>query len=83
MSTLERVTAKGDAGRILRENDGTLTMKNLPAIVKGTGGDFSHLRSVHTGCKRRFGTNFVCKSFDVSWMLPTPFARCSAGVNGA
>ncbi len=35
MSTLERVTDKGEAGRIIRD-EGTLSLKHLPAIVKGT-----------------------------------------------
>ena len=35
MSTLERVTDKGEAGRILKEDNTTVTFKCLPAIVKG------------------------------------------------
>ena len=35
MSTLERVTDKGETGRILKEDSTAVTFKCLPAIVKG------------------------------------------------
>ena len=35
MSTLEIVTDKGEAGRILKEDNTAVTFKCLPAIVKG------------------------------------------------